>query len=319
MNKEKLSWGLILLFVGTVLLLDNLDVIDFYWRSVFSMWPVMLIIVGVNLLVPKRGVGNLISIVVTIAALAFLAYRGTFPPHSDWWTFDNKGWRTERRNPDRADSTTRGAPSQGTFSHEYDSTITTATLNIKGGAVEYEITGAGDQLFHGETYSAVGAHSLDTRRDGDSIELDFFMKSKNGKDWNLDSDENRAEIRLNGNPVWNIALDMGAGAAEFDLREYKVARLHFKGGAASFEAKLGMPLEETTIQAESGVASVEIEIPRAAACRILVKSGLSSRDFPGFSKQSDGSYTTEGYAEATRKFTIDLKGGLSSFTVKRYD
>src|SRR5690606_9625458 len=95
--------------------------------------------------------------------------------------------------------------------------------------------------------------------------------------------------------------------------------LHFKGGAASFEAKLGMPLEETVITAESGVASVEIEIPRAAACRIVINSGLSSRDFPGFTKQNDGSYVTEGFDRASSHFTVNLKGGLSSFTVKRYD
>src|SRR5690606_5379984 len=101
MNKEKLSWGLILLFVGAVLLLDNLDVINFYWRSVFSMWPTILIVIGVNLLVPRRGIGNVVSIVVTISALAFLAYRGTFPPRDHWWTFNDNGWRQER---DRGDT-----------------------------------------------------------------------------------------------------------------------------------------------------------------------------------------------------------------------
>src|SRR5690606_8897124 len=134
MNKEKLSWGLILLFVGGVLLLDNLDVIDFYWRSVFNMWPVILIVIGVNLLVPKRGIGNAVSIVVTIAALAFLAYRGTFPPHSNWWIFNNRSWHAEKRLSD--DHQTRRSQSTRTFIQDYDSTIATAHLHIKGGAVE---------------------------------------------------------------------------------------------------------------------------------------------------------------------------------------
>ena len=132
-------------------------------------------------------------------------------------------------------------------------------------------------------------------------------------------DENWAKISLNTNPVWNISLDMGAGAADFDLTEYKVASLNFKGGAASFKAKLGMPLEETTINAESGVASIELNIPRVAACRVVVKSGLSSKDFPGFTKHDDGSYITEGYHTADHRFTVNLQGGLSSFSVKRYD
>lgn len=317
MNKEKLSWGLILLFVGGVLLLDNLDVIDFYWRSVFSMWPVILIIIGVNLLVPKRGIGNAVSIVVTIAALAFLAFRGTFPPHNNWWMFDNKEWNTERRGS--VNNKRNREKSRGVFTHEYDSAISTAYLHIKGGAVEYEIGGLTDELFHAEATSTIGAHHLETTTTDSKANLTFSMRDTEKGNWNIRGDENWAKISLNDKPIWHISLDMGAGTAEFDLTEYKIASLNFNGGAASFEAKLGMPLEETTIAAESGVASVEIEIPRAAACKIVIKSGLSSRDFPGFTKQQDGSYTTEGYERASNRFVVNLKGGLSSFTVKRYD
>ena len=317
MNKEKLSWGLILLFVGSVLLLDNLNVINFYWRSIFSMWPVILIVIGVNLLVPRRGTGNAVSIVVTVAALAFLAYRGTFPPRSNWWIFNNKSWEKERRISDGNER--RAEKSSGTFSHEYDSSITTAHLHIKGGAVEYEIEGLTDKLFSAEATSTIGLHQLETTASGSNADLTFRMRDTKKGNWNVDGDENWAKISLNRNPTWHISLDMGAGSAEFDLTEYKVASLSFNGGAASFEAKLGMPLEETTITAESGVASVEIEIPRAAACKIIVKSGLSSKDFPDFIKQADGSYVTEGYENAGNRFTIDLKGGLSSFIVKRYD
>ncbi|WP_257666214.1 LiaI-LiaF-like domain-containing protein [Parapedobacter tibetensis] len=317
MNKEKLSWGLILLFVGGILLLDNLNVINFYWRSVLSMWPVILIVIGVNLLVPKRGIGSAVSIIVTIVALAFLAYRGTFPPRSNWWVF-NKSWDMDMDRKPAGEPKHMGA-SKGTFSHEYDSAVTTAHLNVKGGAIEYEIEGVTDKLFSAEAGSTIGSHELKTIITDAKADLTFSMKGTKNGNWKGNVDENWAKISLNANPIWHITLDMGAGAAEFDLTEYKVASLNFNGGAASFEAKLGMPLQETIISAESGVASVEIEIPRAAACRIVVKSGLSSKDFPGFTKQGDGSYTTEGYENASNKFTINLQGGLSSFSVKRYN
>ena len=318
MNKEKLSWGLILLFVGGVLLLDNLDVIDFYWRSVFNMWPVILIVIGVNLLVPKRGIGNAISIMVTIAALAFLAFRGTIEPNRNWWNFSNRSWESTDQRKSENDNLHR-EPSSGVFTHEYDSTITTAHLHIKGGAVEYEIRGTTDELFHAEATSTVGAHQLETTTTDSIANLTFRMRDTEKGDWDMRGDENHADIRLSPNPIWNIALDMGAGAADFDLTAYKVASLTFNGGAASFEAKLGMPLKESRIAVESGVASVAIEIPRAAACRINIKSGLSSRDFPGFKKLGNGAYVTEGYDNASNRYIIDLAGGLSSFSVKRYD
>lgn len=316
MNKEKFGWGLVLLVIGGILLLDNLSIIHFYWRSVFHMWPVILIIVGVNLLVPRRGVGSLISIVVTVIALAFLAYQGTIPPDGHRWTWErHRGWGAD----EPSDNERRPGTSSGTFTHDYDNTITEAHLDIRGGAIAYEITGRTDRLFSAEATNTFGSHHLETTTTDHVARLLFSMKNnKNGR-WDLDANDNSANIKLNANPEWHINLEMGAGSAEFDLTDYKIASLRFEGGAASFEARLGMPLQETIISAESGVADVAIEIPRAAACRIVIDSGLSSKDFSGFIKQSDGSYVTERYAEAANHFTINLKGGLSSFSVKRYD
>lgn len=312
MNKEKFGWGLILLFIGGILLLDNLAIIDFYWRSVFHMWPIILIVIGVNLLVPKRGIGPLISIMVTIGALAFLAYWGTIPPHRDRHTFS--GWDDERS----FDEEKRPEVSKGTFTHDYDTAFTDAYLHIEGGAVAYEIAGTTDKLFSAEATSSFGSHHLETTTTGNVARLTFSMKNSRKGNWDFDTDENQANIKLNPNPSWHINLDMGAGEAEFDLTEYRVASLSFEGGAASFKARMGMPLQETVITAESGVANVEIEIPEDAACRIVIDSGLSSKDFPGFTKQNDGSYMTKNYAEATSRFTINLKGGLSAFSVRRY-
>ncbi|WP_257657257.1 LiaI-LiaF-like domain-containing protein [Parapedobacter lycopersici] len=323
MNKEKFGWGLVLLFVGGILLLDNLSIIDFYWRSVLHMWPVILIVVGVNLLVPKRGAGSLISIVVTVVALAFLAYRGTIPPNGrQWFSEERRGWDSERRERNerrRERNEGRRERSSGTFTHDYDSAITEAHLDIRGGAVAYEITGHTERLFNAEATNTFGAHHLETTTTGNVARLLFSMKNDGDGRWDLDADDNQAQISLNTRPEWHINLEMGAGSAEFDLTEYKVASLRFKGGAASFEARLGMPLAETVISAESGVADIEVEIPRAAACRIVIDSGLSSKDFPGFTKQNDGSYTTENYTGTANHFIINLKGGLSSFSVQRYD
>src|SRR5690606_32190397 len=127
-------------------------------------------------------------------AVAFLAYRGTFPPHSDWWIFNNKSWDTERRLPDNRDRDRE--KSSGIFTHDYDSTITTAHLNIKGGAVEYEIEGLTDKLFSAKATSTIGTHHLETTTDGSNVNLSFQMKDTKKSNWN--GDENSAKISLNG-------------------------------------------------------------------------------------------------------------------------
>jgi hypothetical protein len=123
---------------------------------------------------------------------------------------------------------------------------------------------------------------------------------------------------MNNIPVWDIKIEMGAGEAIFDLSNYKVKKLVFEGGAASFEAKLGSQLPITEVVVETGVANIEIEVPESSGCRIVVDSGLSSKDFIGFIEQSDGTYETSNYDTAANKINISLKGGLSSFEVTKY-
>ncbi len=321
MDKEKMSWGLILLGVGTVILLSNLGYIDFYWRSVINMWPVILIVVGVNLLVPRRGVGNAISILVTLAALAFLLYKGTMPPDTNWWGLGKKS-RTDRVEARASgDSNARTALTEERFAFDYDEAVSKASLHIRGGAIEYEIDGTTEKLFEAETKSSVGTHTVDMVESGDStaraVKINFVMESRDNNTVLVQHD-NKAKIRLNQTPIWDIQLDFGAGVADFDLSDFKIGSLHVKGGASAVEIKLGEPLETSHVNVSGGVSSIEIEIPESAACRIVSKSGLSARKFRGFTEQPDGSYTTPDYERSEKKYDIHLVGGLSSFEVKRY-
>ena len=49
MKADKIFWGLVFVFVGTIFLLENFDIIDFSWRYVWRFWPLLLIITGVNI------------------------------------------------------------------------------------------------------------------------------------------------------------------------------------------------------------------------------------------------------------------------------
>lgn len=318
MNKEKLSWGLVLIAAGVIILLNNLNVINFYWRSVFSLWPVVLIIIGVNLLVPRRGAGSYVSIVVTIVALAFLAYRGTFPPRSNWWAFSINGHHDKN---DTRVTRHSGDLIEEYFSSPYTDTISLAKLHIKGGAVDYSIRNSTpDKLFEAETQSTLGSYILETNnQNNQEVDLTFKMENTKNKNWNIDVDKNSVEIKLHTNPIWELNMDFGAGAADFDLSPYKIGLLKIKGGAVAVETRLGLPpLPESEVHVESGVASVSISIPKDAACIIHTKTGLSSRSFPGFTKQDNNTYITDGYHNATNRYVIHLKGGLSSFEVDTY-
>ncbi|QNA88749.1 hypothetical protein G4G28_10000 [Massilia sp. Dwa41.01b] len=44
--RKQMMWGLVLIAVGTVFLLDRLDVLDM--RSLWHYWPLLLVVAGIN-------------------------------------------------------------------------------------------------------------------------------------------------------------------------------------------------------------------------------------------------------------------------------
>ena len=313
MKTEKIIWGLILIFIGSVFMLDNFDVIDFYWSSIWRFWPIIFILIGANMLFSRfenKTIAPILVASVTIIVLAFIGYQGSLPS-SDRGLM---GFESDKNQRNR-DSNWNAVSS---FSEPYTGTKA-ATLNIQGGATVYELADSTSNLFQADVKEPFGGYTLDkTTRDSVEV-LNFRKRDKRGDGFKMDDMEsNETRMRLNSAPVWDIKVEMGAGKTNFDLQNFKVRNLHFEGGAASFEAKIGSKLPITDVSVETGVASVEIEVPEDSGCRILVDSGLSSKDFDGFEKQADGSYETSNFKTSANKINISLKGGLSSFAVRRY-
>ncbi|MEJ6980484.1 DUF5668 domain-containing protein [Pedobacter sp. P351] len=308
MRTEKIIWGIILVFIGGVLLLQNFGVIDFYWQVIFKFWPVALILIGANLLFSRDNsrTGAIISVLLTLIVLGFITYKGlTSDDNDSRWTF----------NKDGTDSHDESVTN--TFIEEYNDSIGKAVLNIKGGATRYILKDTTSNLFEADVKKNFGNYSLFRTIDDSAHVLNFKMNGKSN--WHSkDNDGNKATIKLNSNPVWDINLEMGAGLANLDLSPFKINSLSIKGGAASFKIKLAEPVKTTTVSVETGVSEIEVFVPRTAACKITTESGLSSNDFNGFTKQADGSYITNNYDDSLKTIILNLRGGLSKFEVKRY-
>lgn len=317
MKTEKVIWGLILIFIGSIFLLSNFDVINFYWGSVWRFWPIIFILIGANMLFSRlnNSTGSILSVSLTLIALIFIGYQGTRPNHStlgrSWFKFDHNDNDTGRR-----DSGTWST--SNTFTEPFASNIQRAELNIKGGATSYKLDDSTSNLFDAEVKQQNGNYTLE-KTSRDSVEvLNFRMRDKKQK-WNIDDmDGNEVRMKLNTKPLWDIKVEMGAGETDFDLSSFKIQNLKLKGGAASFKVTLPEPVTTTNVNVETGVAEVVIRVPETSACRITVDTGLSAKDFSGFQKQADGSYQTANYSTSANKIVINLKGGLSSFEVRRY-
>ncbi|MES2418362.1 MAG: DUF5668 domain-containing protein [Bacteroidota bacterium] len=320
MKLDRIIWGVLLLFIGGVLLLDNFNVIEFYWRNVWSFWPVFLIILGLNILFNKNNsqTGSIISIAVLVITLSFLFVKGQQKPSHNFWWGDRFGDNVhiDMDNNDDSDNYSKLSFVEPFVVGDADKKT---ILNLSGGGTSFELKGATDSLIFADVKKRNGQFML-TKEVSDSVNtVTFKMQDKNhNRGWSFSNGGNDVNLSLNVQPLWEMHIKMGAGQIDFDLSKYKVRSFNFDGGAAELELKLGDLLPITDVAVKTGVADVKIKIPEGSGCRIKTKTGLSSRDFEGFTKLNDGTYETPNYQGSTHKIFISLDGGLSSFEVKRY-
>jgi hypothetical protein len=333
MKSERIVPGLILVLLGTVFLLDNYHVIDFRWSNIWHLWPIFLIMGGVNLVFAnnKAPWATALKIGVVILGFGLLVFghfeNRWFSPFNGNWHFNDKGWYNDNDDDDDDDND-NGSDSTGivkvegssTYTEPYAATAVAAKLKISGGGTVYTLKDTTADLFTATTKERYNRYIYTHTMEGTTPVLDLHMKDKKGHiDWDSDSDKsNSAIIKLNTRPEWDIDINAGATALEFDLSKFKIKQVNINGGAGSFDIKLGQPLAATNVDVETGVSKVYIQVPQNAACRITSDSGLSSTDFIGFIGKGDNVYETEGFDAAKNKITIHMKGGLSKFKVSKY-
>lgn len=320
--------GVILVLIGALFLLHNYHVINFHWGNLFSLWPVFLIMGGVNLVLAnnREAWATVVKIAVVVGCFCLLVFVPSKRHY--YWNNSHGNFNFSDRDDDgdddndTTDTDTRGVIKvQGSskFNEPFAPGVTFAKLNIQGGGSAYNLKDTTSQLFEAETKETSNRYLYVKSMEGTVPVMTLHMKNKQHNDFHFDKDQiNTANIQLNTAPEWDINVKTGASELDFDLSKFKIRNLVINGGAASFDIKLGMPLANTNIETATGVSEVHIHIPKGAACQITTQSGLSSNDFEGFDKKEDNRYETAGFNTAKNKMYIRLKGGVSDFNVDRY-
>lgn len=308
MKTDKIIWGLVLVFVGGVLLLENFNVIDFQWMAIWRFWPIVLILIGANMLLARANYksGGMITVVLTVAALAFIAWKGV-----DSKPVSVVDWVIPQERSEGA-----GKSKKSVYSEDYKG-LKYAELNISGGGMSYSLLDTASELFAARVSSTIGSYSL-KRASSDSTDILDFKMGGTGSGKKGSGGRNNAVISLNTRPIWDMHIESGASKATFDLSSFKIRNLNFEGGASFFELKLGEPLTVSRIKIATGASKIIIRLPDSIACRVDLSSGLTSTSLPGLKQVKDDVYETEGYARASRKYDIVFEGALSNFKVERF-
>jgi hypothetical protein len=335
-NYSKVVLGVILIVLGIVFLGNNYNWfnIDVSFRHLAKWWPLLLIVGGIGVFLnPDRRLAN----PLTVLAISFAIPLALFAAANDGvkkveqsfkideFTDENESDRKEGYNSDEdryeLKSGTSNERKVQNFNIENQLGIERAKLDFGGGAAEFFLEITKDNLFEAKTVLTKGSYKLESDKSGSNVEVDFDMIDSDSQHVNVNDDmdfDNDVYLKLNPAVLWDIRLGIGAGDLDFDLSKFKVERIKVETGVAAIKIKLSNLLEEVEVDVKSGVAKVNIEVPKGVGCRIDLDGAMNSKNFSGFNKIDNGCWETSNFASAQKKIYIDLDSGLTSLNISRY-
>jgi hypothetical protein len=309
MNIGRIRNGAILISAGVVLLLNTMDHLSWsVWFRIFSLWPVILVAIGIELLFKKTRLSflTLISPLLFFAAIlgpafVFDSYLGVIG----------------------------GASQTYHFSEDLDSALTEARVSVRLNAGDLVISsGTGTLIsadldyFERKPIVTYEASNLDSSarfkvRDRERRWLEWnFSQGRFHGAWNRKS----WEIRLTERIPIDLTVYVKTGDADLDLSGLKVRILDLDTRTSQARVRIGNLVDEVSARIESKASKVSVSLPEDMALRIENHSNLSSTSFSWFTlEETDDGYETPDFDQAARKLTLYLEGSLTKLKVSRYE
>jgi hypothetical protein len=304
MKSKNIFFGVLLITIGILWMLRSLELISFSWWAFLRLWPLILVWIGIKI-IPMKEVWKIsLNILVLIIGIALLFMMS----HSKFccWGQHNCSEKSERIVVINNDF-------ERNISAFFEEEFENAHLNLTASAGRLSFTPS-QKLFsvdNSENFNIKVRNKIIN----DKVYIDAEIKPENIIQL---KDSPHFNIFLTSKPVWTMNLVLSATAGELDLSAYKIRNLTIESNASAIDLKLGDLYPETVVNIESNASAVNLKIPKNTKCIITKETTLSPMDLKGFTKQSDGSFVSNGAGEAEGSITVSLSANVSALEVIRY-
>ena len=308
MNIGRIRNGAILISVGVVLLLNTTGYLSWsVWLRIFSLWPVALIAIGIELLLKKT---RLSFLTILSPLLFFAAILGpAFLFESDL----GKIYRASRAYD---------------WSEELDSTLTEVSTTVRLNAGNLEISSGTNELISAEldylkrrplaVYETPDLDSSATVKITDMERRWFKWDWSRGKIWDA-WDKKRWEIRLTDLIPVKLRVYLKASEADLDFSELMIRDFDLEAKASQVDIRFGNLVGEVTARIQSRASKLSIYYPEDMGLRIINRTNLSSTSFSQLTlEETDDGHQTPDFDLASRKLTLYLKGSLTKLKINKY-
>jgi len=292
-RRRGLFWPLVLIGVGLVALLANYGFITgLSIASILALWPVLLILLGIDIAFARRWpVPTLAAEVAIIAGSLLLAV--TQPAVLSLGTFNV----SDCDNPSNGATIARGS-------------LSSLALRLDAGGSRFRIMGGATNAV--EASSDRSELCVRDRSSGSSGDVRIGQGGRVQF-----GSTNEIVVKVANDLPTALTVNAGAGDFLIDLHDVKVTSARMSIGAASTTLVLPHPTGDVAIRLDGGASSVVVQIPADVEARIIVNGGLvSSNTTNPRASKSGNAIETAGYASAKYRVTVTVTGGATSVSVQ---
>lgn len=289
--RRGLFWPVLLVLAGAVLLLNNLGLLEWnFWELLFRLWPVILVAIGIDLLIPKRSAGGYALALVLILAV----FAGGY------WLL----------------STAEPATNRGVEVYQALSQSTAASMSVKPAVGELRIHGGAPSGVLARGFvSTLGRGQVNVQRSqsGGRAVLELAHEFGSGA-WIFFPDSRSPwDLTITGAIPVDLEAELGAGLMELDLAEVQLTNVNADIGVGEIELRLSAGPVDASVS--GGVGQLRIVLPLAASARIQVSRGLVALNLPDGYRLENGIATSPAARGESAMIQIRVDLGVGSISV----
>lgn len=337
MNGTQFLKGLAIILVGVILLLNNLNIIDWsVWFNILKLWPLLLVSLGISLIF-KRRLSWLAPLVILVGIIigAGASYMGidlhlegkivtemeTLQREVEMITIvkEVKEESKEVFIPEE-EMTTEAIVEIDTEEEviteetEIVPNVEKAKLHLSYDVGTFVLAFPTPFVYQCQvSYRYPEFKPIEDYSVSD-YKAHIFIHHHPISEQKLLNPKNYIDLKLNKDIVYDIMIETGATNIEYDLSKFKVERCSIKSGASNIN--IIAPQYNSDIHINSGVSKIDIAIPDNVGAVVHFDTGLSMKDLDEyFQKQEDNLYISDNYHDAEFQVNINIDSGLSQINI----
>jgi len=288
-------WPAILILVGVFALLINSGLVPAERLDrLVDLWPLILIVIGLELVVRRAVQGPAAEIAAAVVVLIAIVVAAAYIALG---------------------------PSIPTGTHTLDASARVGSLDhgtarIDVGAANITMVGGSDiggDLFRAHIEYSGNKPDVSV----DTSSGDVHISQSNTSGLFFESHRFVLDLQLNTGVRWSIAVNSGSSTDDFNLTAVHVASLELNTGASRESITIGTPSGTVPITINGGALNVTIHRPQGVAASVAVSGGAVTLNFDGRQHHDVGSASDRSgdYDGATNRYQVEVNGGACNVTL----